>query len=447
MTLIRKILKGALAFGVAFACLAGTAMFVKLQADRAVRRALREAGFDFSYDLSGILSGDDGTGRALIRDFDEVARMGDNDNTEPPRFFADSAQARGPASSSDAIETEFQAKAVIDDELPDASPEEREIWGNELKQHRPDTIREILALRRFALPRETAELPTGVQLAAAERQPPRRLAEVELTSAAQVPADALGVVDSAIEAIRSGEQVILNNIANANTLGFKRCRALFGDLSYRQSAIPGQVDQSGHSTTTGIALGTGVKLVATQADVSQGRLRHTGQLLDLAIDGEGFFQINDANRFLYCRAGVFSIDADGQVVLASKDRARPLEPSICIPHPTTKIMISPEGIVSVLQPGQTQLKQVGLIQIARFINPQGLMAKGENLFEPTTAAGTPQVDHPGSEGLGLGELKQGYLEESNVVAITELAELHRLQEQLKTLQHVRGELTGMTRAP
>src|SRR5262249_5955708 len=151
-----------------------------------------------------------------------------------------------------------------------------------------------------------------------------------------------------------------------------RSRMLFGDMPYRQLAVPGSIDQQGRPTPTGVALGAGVKLVATQMDASQGRLRQTQEPLDLAIQGDGYFQINDGNKFIYTRAGSFTVNTNGEIVLVSKDRGLPLEPAITIPQATIKITISSQGTVAILQAGHTQLNQVSQIQLARFINPAGL---------------------------------------------------------------------------
>jgi flagellar basal-body rod protein FlgG len=335
-----------------------------------------------------------------------------------------------------------QAQAVIDDELRDASPEEREIWRDELAEHSPEEVREILGLhRRLSPPRDLA-VPGEVQLASADA--PQPLPET-VTTAGRVSVDALGLIESGIDALHSAEQVILNNVANANTVGFKRSRALFTDLSYRQVALPGALDQAGHPSGAGIALGSGAKLSATQSDVSQGRLRHTKQPLDLAIQGEGYFQIKDGDRFFYTRVGAFTVNAEGQIVLVSNDRGRPLEPAITVPQDTVKIMISHEGIVSTLQTGQSQFYKIGQIQLARFTSAQGLVARGESLFEQTEASGVALVSWPGQDALG--EIRQGYLEESNVDISQEQSELRRLKEQLKALQQLHAEYAGTPKAP
>ena len=247
-------------------------------------------------------------------------------------------------------------------------------------------------------------------------------------------------MESSVKATQSAEQVILNNIANANTVGFKRSRVLFGDEWYRQVAVPGQVDQEGRPSTLGAALGTDTRAIANQFDVSQGRLRHTKQQLDLAIQGDGYFQINDGRRILYTRSGAFSVNANGQIVLVSNNHPRLLEPSITIPVDSQRIEVSHDGIVSVQQPAVPYMMQIGQIQLARFIDPRGLVAHGESLFENNGATGHPVISTPGENGLG--EIRQEYLEESNVVVADESAELRRLQKQLKTLRRLQRELGG-----
>jgi len=243
--------------------------------------------------------------------------------------------------------------------------------------------------------------------------------------------------------LKSAEQVVLNNIANANTVGFKRCRTLFGDLPYRQVDLPGRTDGQDRPTTTGLAIGSGMAVIGTENDVSQGRMRPTKQPLDLAIQGEGYFQINDGHRSLYIRAGTFSVNANSEIVLTSKDRSRLLEPAIRIPIDATKVVVSHQGSLSVLEASQTEWQQIGQIQLARFVNPRGLVACGDGLFSSSTASGTPLIANPGEDGEG--ELRQGFLEESNVVLADELAELRRLQEQLKTLQQLHAEFGGTHR--
>jgi flagellar basal-body rod protein FlgG len=338
------------------------------------------------------------------------------------RDFPENQEPPGIASLIDPLDAAHpRAKATIDAEMPDASPEERAIWHDELKRHSPDEIREMLALRhRLSMP---FELPAArdIRLSSGEAPGPLPFVEAAPVPPACESPDSLAVIESAIDALQSAEQVVLNNIANANTVGFKRSRALFGENP--------------------IALGSGTRLSATDSDASPGRLRHTKQPLDLAIHGEGYFQVNAGHGFLFTRAGVLSVNANGELAFVSQDRARPLEPAITIPQDTTQITVSHEGIVSVHQAGQNQLnQQIGQIQLARFMHPQGLVTRGEGLLEQSVASGNPIVSTPGQDGLG--EIRQGYLEESNVTVTDELAELRRLREQLTTLRRLQSEFSG-----
>ena len=425
MKIFRKLLVGGLGLVIIVACIVGTACLVKRQVYVAICDAFPVAldgpvrpPVDLDFDLPV-----EPSGNARVTSQSEPA------DEEAPRSRIERAQQ------------------AIEEGLSDASPEEREIWLSELKDQSPDDIRQILSLHRRLCPPRTLQAGDrapendGVQLMSADAAPPRLLQSPGIASATRGTDDALRLLESSIKATQAAEQVILNNIANTHTVGFKRSRVLFGDDSYRQVALPGQVDQQGHPSTSGIALGGGAKILANQVDMSQGRLRQTQHPLDLAIQGDGYFQIKDGNRFLYTRAGAFAINQEGEIVLTSKDRARPLEPGrFVVPVGIETITVSPEGIVSIRHGGETFMSQIGQIQLARFMNPQGLIARGENLFDYNDAAGHPQVSTPGQNGLG--EIRQAALEESNVVVADELAELRRMQEQLKTLQQLLSELGG-----
>jgi flagellar basal-body rod protein FlgG len=420
MKLLRRLLIGSLAAIGLAACLVGTMLAAKL----CRQLAWRDSQASHAADWENLGAGFDDEFPGNFEGFPGIARVADNDG-----------DAATPA----------EALAVIEEEFGEASPEERAVWQEELQGHSVAAIREILSLRRKLSGSEPPLAIGNVELTAADAPALLPLPDASTAPANRLSADALGLIESAIEATRSAEQVILNNIANANTTSFKRSRVLFGDMPYRQVTIPGTTDQQGFPTPTGVALGAGVKLVATQTDVSQGRLRHTQEPLDLAIQGDGYFQINDGTRFLYTRAGSLTVNANGQFVLVSKDRGRPLEPAITIPQATMKIAISSQGIVSVLQSGQLLPNQVGQIQLARFMTPQGLLARGENLYEQSAASGNPLVSTPGQDALG--EIHQGYLEEANVVVCDEMAELRRMQDQLKTLRQLHAEFSSASRSP
>lgn len=216
--------------------------------------------------------------------------------------------------------------------------------------------------------------------------------------------------------------VIANNLANVETTAFKRDRASFEDLFYRHEVFPGTEDSSGQFTPIGVSIGLGSRLSGVQSEFRQGAFQQTSNPLDVAIEGAGFFQVLDpSGRIYYTRAGNFSINANGNLVLGSAHTGRLLEPPIVIPPDATAITITPEGRVYVQQPGNPQLTPIGDIQLVNFINPEGLLKLGENLYAETDASGPPQVGTPGQEGLGV--LRQHALEASNVEPVRELIEL------------------------
>ncbi len=215
---------------------------------------------------------------------------------------------------------------------------------------------------------------------------------------------------------------ISNNLANVNTTGFKREKTDFQDLYYRNLKLPGYQDQAGYLTPTGIAVGLGTRVAATQTDFTQGAFNETGNQLDLAINGNGLFQVLDpTGQIYYTRAGNFTVNAIGQVVTASAYDGRPLTPPITIQQDATGIVVGANGQVSIQTYGNTTLQQVGQIQLAWFQNPEGLLKIGENLYQQTQASGPQLINNPGLNGMGT--IQQGTLEQSNVEPVTELIDL------------------------
>ncbi len=213
--------------------------------------------------------------------------------------------------------------------------------------------------------------------------------------------------------------VIANNLANVQTAGFKRSRIDFQDLVYETLQAPGAASAQGQEIPTGFQVGHGSRAVATQRLFIKGALQQTGNALDLAIEGEGFFQITQpSGDTAYTRSGTFKKDSQGQVVTSD---GFPIEPQISLPSNALNITVGVDGIVSVSLPGQTQPQQVGTIQIVRFINPAGLTAEGRNLFIPTQASGDATPGTPGQDGLGT--LLQGFVEGSNVNVVEEMVGL------------------------
>lgn len=213
--------------------------------------------------------------------------------------------------------------------------------------------------------------------------------------------------------------VISNNLANVNTAGFKRSRVDFQDLLYDTLRPPGTSTGGDGQVPTGIQIGHGTRTASTQKIFMQGDFQNTQNELDLAIEGQGFFQIVQANGELaYSRAGNFKIDGEGRVV--SPDGLL-LEPEITIPTDALAVSIGSDGVVSVLQAGQTTPVDVGTIELARFVNPAGLQSIGRSLFIPTEASGDATTGNPGEDGLGT--LAQGFLEMSNVSVVDEMVNM------------------------
>lgn len=213
--------------------------------------------------------------------------------------------------------------------------------------------------------------------------------------------------------------VIANNLANVNTVGFKRSRPEFQDLLYQNLRVAGTLSDAGNQVPTGIQLGLGSKPAAIQKIFLQGDFTQTQNPLDMAIQGRGFFQISQSDGTIaYSRAGSFKLDNSGQIVTADGLR---MEPNITIPPDSLNIAIDPEGTVSVTQAGATAPTVVGTIQTATFQNDAGLQALGFNLFRETDASGTPTIGNPGQDDRGT--VQQGFLELSNVSVVEEMVNL------------------------
>jgi flagellar basal-body rod protein FlgG len=213
---------------------------------------------------------------------------------------------------------------------------------------------------------------------------------------------------------------IANNLANASTAGFRKRRLQFQDLLYQNLVMPGAAATQQTTISAGLQIGLGSRSSASEMIQSQGDFTATGNPLDLAIQGQGFFQIQMPNGDIaYTRSGTFHLDSQGQMVTAD---GNPLQPSITIPTSATTVTIGTDGTVSITQPGQTAAQQVGTIQLAQFANPGGLNSLGSNLFLPTTASGDALLGTPGGSD-GLGTIQQGSLEQSNVNVVEEFVQM------------------------
>ncbi len=213
--------------------------------------------------------------------------------------------------------------------------------------------------------------------------------------------------------------VTSNNIANVNTIGYKKQRAEFADLFYQTMEYAGTATSTTTNSPTGISIGLGARPTAVTKLFSQGNFKETGNNLDLAITGNGFFQVQLPNGNIgYTRNGSFKLDSTGTIVTSDGYK---LIPQIVIPPDSTQVSIGTDGTVSVLQAGQTQAQQIGQIQTVNFINPAGLHALGDNNYLNTSASGDPIAGNPGTDGLG--QIRQGFVEMSNVKLVEEMTDL------------------------
>jgi flagellar basal-body rod protein FlgG len=233
----------------------------------------------------------------------------------------------------------------------------------------------------------------------------------------------LWISKTGLDAQQTQMDVIANNLANVSTNGFKRSRAVFEDLIYQTLRQPGAQSSQQTQLPSGLQIGTGVRPVATERVYTQGNLQQTGNWKDVAINGQGFFQVlRPDGSTAYTRDGSFQIDAEGQLVTSSGYQ---IQPAITIPPNAQSVTIGRDGVVTITQQDSPLPAQVGSLQLVTFINPVGLQAVGENLFIETGSSGTPNLNTPGADGTGL--LNQGYVETSNVNVVEELVNMIQTQ--------------------
>jgi flagellar basal-body rod protein FlgG len=234
---------------------------------------------------------------------------------------------------------------------------------------------------------------------------------------------ALWAAKTGLDAQNTQMAVISNNLANSNTTGFKASRAAFQDLVYQNIQQVGAQSTQNTQYSTGLSLGTGVKISNTEKNFLQGSTLTTNNSLDMSITGSGFFQITMPDGTLsYTRDGSFSLDSQGNVVNAS---GYSISPAITIPISAQSVSVGADGTVSITTAGSSKTTTVGQIQLATFINVQGLQPTGNNLYTESAASGAPQVGTANSNGLGA--ITQGSLEESNVNTVTELVNMIECQ--------------------
>jgi flagellar basal-body rod protein FlgG len=234
---------------------------------------------------------------------------------------------------------------------------------------------------------------------------------------------ALWAAKTGLDAQQTRMAVVSNNLANVNTTGFKKSRAVFEDLLYQNVRQVGGATSQDTQAPSGMSLGTGVRVVATEKTYTQGSLNNTGNSLDLAISGRGFFQVLLPDGTLaYTRAGDFQMNNQGQLVTSS---GYAVQPGINIPQGAQSITIGNDGVVSVLLAGASAPTQVGQVQLADFVNPAGLQPRGENLLVESASSGSAQTGNPGLSGLGT--LNQGMVESSNVNVVEEMVNMIETQ--------------------
>lgn len=233
----------------------------------------------------------------------------------------------------------------------------------------------------------------------------------------------LWISKTGLEAQQTQMDVISNNLANINTSGFKRSRAVFEDLLYQNLRQPGAQSSQQTQIPSGLQIGTGVRPVAAERIHTQGNLQQTGNQLDLAIQGEGFLQVLLPDGTTgYTRDGSLQSDGQGQLVTSN---GFVIQPALTIPANATSITVGQDGVVSITQAGSTAPIQIGNIQLATFVNPAGLQSMGQNLYLETASSGTPSTNVPGTNGSGT--LSQGYVETSNVNVVEELVNMIQTQ--------------------
>lgn len=355
---------------------------------------------------------------------------------EEPETADESPEGRRRPAASEAL-----VRDMIAHELPNTSPEERDIWYEELKGLPTDKLVEVLRIRKYLgstvpLPKlpeiedplpPVDELPpiaepTDLVPTIVDVEPPRFHGGA---SASVRPYGSLALENS-LHAIAKAERVHLNNIANANTPGFRRRRPLLGDLP---RADPGS------------NRGNGCHLACTQIDDSQGPLVATDRPLDVAVVGRGFLQFTKGDRIVYGRCGALRLNADGQLISLT---GLPVEPSITCPDDATTVIIGSDGSV-MAHTSDGRPTQIGNMQLAVFSNPSGLTPVGNAMFDETEASGVPRIANPGDDGTG--SLRSGCLEAANVDLEVEQRELQRLRRQASVIRELLGEPSQPVESP
>lgn len=250
---------------------------------------------------------------------------------------------------------------------------------------------------------------------------------------------ALWVSKTGLAAQDKALATVANNLANVNTVGFKSDRVVFEDLFYTIERQPGAQADQVNTVPSGIQLGSGVRVVGTQKVFTEGSMQTTGQPMDLAIVGSGFLQVESpAGDILYTENGQLQLNAEGLVVNA---QGLPLVPAIEVPVGSSRFTVGSDGIVTAVMAGESQPTEIGQIMLVNFANPAGLEALGGNLYRETIASGEPVEGAPGEDGLG--EIKQGVLEGSNVQVVEAMVSMIAIQRAYEASAKVLDAASGM----
>ena len=256
-----------------------------------------------------------------------------------------------------------------------------------------------------------------------------------------MPNSALHVARTGLEAQDARMRVIANNLANIGTTGFKRERADFATLAYQDARVAGQGSTGETAYAIGLNLGTGVGLQGTSRIDTQGTLDTTGNAFDMALDGSGYFQVQlPSGQVGYTRAGNFTLSAEGQLVTAQGFQ---VQPPITVPAGAQSVTVAPDGTVSAMLEGEAQPSELGQLTIARFANPAGLQASGDNFLLETAASGTAEIGVAGTEGRG--NIRQSMLETSNVNVVEEMVAMIEAQRAYEINSKMIGAVDEMLR--
>lgn len=328
------------------------------------------------------------------------------------------------------VQESAAVRSVIDQELAQATREEREIWYEELKSLPAGVVRDLLQVRKQirALPRLLGGIPE--KLASAELGSTLRIHEIAADTASQKIRFNLPDQNASGTAVEMAISQLRHNLTNAATPGFKRLRVTLVDKYNPPGAEPSAADSSCELPAACLQ-GDGCRIAPVLLDLQQGLLKKTSRQFDLAIDGEGFFVVRQGEKQLLTRCGALMLDRHRTLCLALADEPAMIEPAIQIPYGIREIQVSAEGVITGMKAGQTTLERLGQLHLARVPSPERLLPVGTTLFSVTSESGNVDLATPMANGLG--EIQQGFLEQSNVDFEKERDEIDELSLILKSL--------------